>query len=89
MPQASLISSLDRHKINLIQCPGISWALFFGEIMIKQKVSIERQINERHYQFLVSVDAPLVEIISILEDIKSEMTGRLEASVKEEESKDG
>lgn len=57
--------------------------------MIKQKISIERQINERQYQFLVSVDSPLVEIISILDDIKNEMTGRLEASVKAEESKDG
>ena len=52
--------------------------------MIKQKISIERQINERQYQFIVSVDAPLVEIISILDHIKQEMTGRLEASVQEE-----
>ena len=53
--------------------------------MIKQKVSIERQINENHYQFLVPVDAPLVQIISILDDIKSEMTGRLQSSLPKEE----
>lgn len=52
--------------------------------MIKQKISVERQINERQYQFIVPVDAPLMEIISILDNIKQEMTGRLEAASKEE-----
>jgi hypothetical protein len=54
--------------------------------MIKQKVSIERQINENHYQLLVPVEAPIVQIISILDDIKAEMTGRLEAAIPKEES---
>lgn len=53
--------------------------------MIKSKLSIERVINERHYQFLCPPEASLAEVASILEDIKKYVMGRIEEAEKKQE----
>lgn len=50
--------------------------------MIKQKISIERQINERQYQFLVPPEAALAEILAIVEDIKNYVVQRINEAEK-------
>lgn len=53
--------------------------------MIKNKVSIERQINERLYQFIVPSDANLQECMMIVEDVKKYLLERLEEAKKQAE----
>lgn len=38
--------------------------------MIKNKVCVERQINERMYQFLVPSEAAIQECIMVVDDIR-------------------
>lgn len=51
--------------------------------MIKNKVSIERQLNERLYQFLVPSDAPLAECLAIVDDIRKYIVERCQQAEKE------
>ncbi len=54
--------------------------------MVRNKVCIERQINERQYQFIVPSDAPLNECYVIVEDIKNYIVSRIKEA--EEQSKE-
>ena len=45
--------------------------------MIKNKVSIERQINERLYQFIVPSDASLSECLAIVNDVREYILSRI------------
>ncbi len=56
--------------------------------MLKHRISLERQINDRLYQFSVPYEAPLQEVAAILEDLKIEVANRLveaEKQCKEQE----
>ena len=53
--------------------------------MIKNKLSIERVINERHYQFMCPPDASLAEVASILDDIKRYVMNRIEEAEKNQD----
>ncbi len=58
--------------------------------MIRNKVSIDRQINERLYQFLVPFEAPLNEVLIILDDIIVYVVDRIkdaEEKAKQENEK--
>lgn len=55
--------------------------------MLRHRISLERQINERLYQFLVPYDAPLQEICAILDDLKLDVQNRIaEAEKKQKDS---
>ena len=49
------------------------------------KISIERQINERQYQFLCNYESPLEEVRAILHDMFLEIEKRIEHHTEEAE----
>jgi hypothetical protein len=51
--------------------------------MIKNKVSIERQINERLYQFIVPNDSPLNECLMIVDDVRRYILERISEAEKQ------
>ena len=51
--------------------------------MIRNKVSLERIINDRQYQFLVPSEAPLNECLAIVDDIRKYIVERCEAAEAE------
>ena len=51
--------------------------------MVRNKVSIERQINERLYQFVVPSEAPLNECLAVVDDIRKYVIERCEAAEAE------
>lgn len=53
--------------------------------MNKTKISIERQINERQYQFFCEYTAPLEEVKAILQDMLGYIDGRIEHHKQEAE----
>lgn len=53
--------------------------------MIKNKVSIERQINERQYQFIVPFEASLSEVLLIVDDIRKYVMDRISEAEKQSE----
>lgn len=55
--------------------------------MVKNKVSIERQINERQYQFVCPYESTLEECLMVIEDIKKYVVERLEDAKKQKEEK--
>lgn len=55
--------------------------------MIRNKVSVERQINERLYQFLVPCDAPLAECLIIIDDIRKYVVDRINEVEKQEQER--
>jgi len=48
--------------------------------MIKNKVSFERQLDDRLYQFMVPGGAPSDECLAFLEDIKKHILNLIEES---------
>jgi len=52
--------------------------------VIKTKVSIERQINERQYQFLCPYEASFEEAIYIIDDIRKYFSERMEEVKKQQ-----
>lgn len=50
--------------------------------MQKTKVSIERQINERLYQFIVPYESDYNEVISILDDIRKSLVEQHQLALK-------
>jgi len=59
--------------------------------MQKTKVSIERQINERLYQFIVPYESDYNEVISILDDIRKSLVEQHQLALKklEEQKSEG
>lgn len=51
--------------------------------MLKAKVSIEKVIDDKHFQFLCPSEASYQECLDILELIKTEVSQRLEKIVSE------
>lgn len=45
--------------------------------MLKHRISLERQINDRLYQFSVPYEAPLSEVSAIIEDLKLDIANRI------------
>lgn len=46
--------------------------------MLKHKISIERQINDRLYQFMVPYEAPMSEALAILDDVRLQLSKLME-----------
>lgn len=56
--------------------------------MIRNKVSIERIINERHYQFICPTEASLSEVASVIDDIKKYVMERISEAEKSYQEKE-
>ncbi len=55
--------------------------------MLRHRISLERQINDRLYQFSVPFEAPLQEVAAILEDLKLDIANRIAEAEKHEKQK--
>ena len=56
--------------------------------MLRHRISLERQINERLYQFLVPYDAPLQEVAAIIDDLKLDIANRMVEAEKQQKEKE-
>lgn len=51
--------------------------------MIRNKVSVERQINDRLYQFIIPSESPLSECLLIVDDVRKYIIERIEEVEKQ------
>lgn len=56
--------------------------------MLRHRISLERQINDRLYQFLVPYDAPLHEVAAIVDDLKLDISNRIAEVEKQQKEKE-
>lgn len=55
--------------------------------MIRNKVSIERQIDDRLYQFVIPSDAVLSETLSVIDDVRKQIVNIIEIEEKKAQEK--
>lgn len=55
--------------------------------MIRNKVSIERQIDDKLYQFVIPFDAVLSETLSVIDDVRKQIVNIIEIEEKKAQEK--